>query len=172
MPQEQAWNLALVNRREWVPCTDNEREYWLGTVPPARIEKYAFLVGEPRANTLGGKAVYLMAARHNEAHFVSYATLDEFDNGLIWPKKPFPDLVIPQWEYFIKRGPNYRYAPSNWRANGEFYWLRTVQSYWYAFATNVEGIDRMLNKSPIRDFDEAAIVVFKEMQRALVPVAA
>jgi hypothetical protein len=171
MSQEQAWKLALLNRRAWVPCTDADCEYWLN-IPPVRMEKNAFMVGESRANTLGGNAIYLMATQNDEDHFVSYATLNEFDNGLIWPRKPFPSLIIPQWEHFIKRGPSYRYAPPEWRTDEEFYWLRTVHTFWYAFATNVDtGIDRMLNRSPIRDFDEAAILALSQVQ-ALVPAIA
>ncbi len=69
--------------------TQDEYDYMLGVLPPARMTINGFLVGEPTDHNAKGEALYAMYYTHNgKCYKCGHATIKEFDLYLIPTKKP------------------------------------------------------------------------------------
>lgn len=77
------WDAMEAAPDEWIDTT--ESMYWqmLGVLPPRKMSRAAFLVGEPLRHNEEGRAVYSCFAKLGDTYKAKNLTVKQFNEGFL-----------------------------------------------------------------------------------------
>lgn len=83
--------------RNWYEISEDHATWMLECVPPIRQSGWNFMNCEEYTHTQGGEGVYFTSRYHDGKHYMTYATVKEWDDRLLFGLKPLPPIAT--WSY-------------------------------------------------------------------------